>query len=198
MQPAIPKFHAAGLYSDMQTTDGADVGEVVELDRSDRAAALADLYAAYAPEAIRLAYLLTGDRFLAEDLVQDAFVRVTGRFQHLRDPRSFEGYLRRTVVNLLRNHWRRRGVERKYLARERSSKSLEWTSPPNTEEQDALWTALQQLPHRQRAAVTLRYYEDMSEQQVSDVLGCSAQAAKSLVARGMESLRAQMETRNDE
>ncbi len=178
--------------------DGADVGDAVEADRSARAAALADLYGAYAPEAIRLAYLLTGDRFLAEDLVQDAFVRVTGRFQHLRKPESFEAYLRRTVVNLSRNHWRRRLVERKYLVRERSSKAPEWTAPPNTEEQDALWTALQRLPHRQRAAVALRYYEDLSEQQVADVLGCSAQAVKSLVARGMESLRAQIETRSDD
>lgn len=176
----------------MQTTDGADVAEVVELNRKTRAAALAELYEAHAPEGIRLAYLLTGDRFLAEDLVQDAFVRLTGHFQHLRNPGSFDAYLRRTVVNLSRNHWRRMRVERNYLDREGSSKAVEWTTPPDIEEQDALWTALQRLPHRQRVAAALRYYEDLSEQQVGDVLGCSAQAVKSLVARAMESLRAQI------
>ena len=69
----------------------------------------------------RLAYLLTGDRYLAEDLVQEAFVRVAGRFRHLRDAGAFEGYLRRTVVNLFTSQLRRRRVERAYLEEYRRS-----------------------------------------------------------------------------
>ena len=63
---------------------------------------LAELYVRYADGAVRLAYLTTGDLALAEDLVQDAFVRLAGRLVHLRDPGAFEAYLRRTVVNLSR------------------------------------------------------------------------------------------------
>src|SRR3954447_9659168 len=77
------------------------------------------LYLRHADGAVRLAYLLTGDMTLAEDVVQDAFVRLAGRLVHLRDPGAFEAYLRRTVVNLSRSHFRRRYVERAYLQRAR-------------------------------------------------------------------------------
>ena len=60
----------------------------------------ADLYVAHAPDGIRLAFLLIGDRTLAEDLVQDAFARLVGRSHHLRDRGAFGAYLRRTIVNL--------------------------------------------------------------------------------------------------
>jgi DNA-directed RNA polymerase specialized sigma24 family protein len=61
---------------------------------------LAETYVRYAPDGIRLAYLLTGDRALAEDLVQEAFLRFVGRLHFVRDHAAFEGYLRRTIVNL--------------------------------------------------------------------------------------------------
>ena len=78
---------------------------------------MGDLYLRHAPEAIRLAFLLTGDRALSEDLVQEAFARLVGRLRHLRDPGAFGAYLRRTIVNLSTSHFRRRQVERAYLAR---------------------------------------------------------------------------------
>src|ERR687887_372587 len=78
---------------------------------------LGELYLRHADGAVRLAYLLTGDMALAEDLVQDAFVRLAGRLVHLRDPGAFDAYLRKTVVNLSRSHFRRRRVERAYVER---------------------------------------------------------------------------------
>ena len=72
-------------------------GGVVEAE-AKAAGKLADLYVRHLASARRLAYLVTGDRGLAEDLVQDAFLRMFGRFQDLRDPGAFEAYLRRTVV----------------------------------------------------------------------------------------------------
>jgi Sigma-70 region 2 len=78
---------------------------------------LGELYVRHAPDGIRLAFLLTGDRALAEDLVQDAFARLVGRLRHLRDPGAFGGYLRRTIVNLASSHFRHRKVERAYLER---------------------------------------------------------------------------------
>src|SRR5439155_12394730 len=80
---------------------------------------LAELFTRQLPRAVAIAYLMTGDRGIAEDLAQEAFIRLTGRFRHLRSPDAFDAYLRRTVVNLSISHLRRRRVERAYLERER-------------------------------------------------------------------------------
>lgn len=154
---------------------------------------LAELYERHAPAAGRLAFLLTGDRALAEDLVQEAFVRVVGRFRHLRVPDAFWIYLRRTIVNLHTSQLRRRRLERAHLEREGRDPAREITLP-DVGAREELWTAILALPARQRAAVVLRYYEDLSERETAEVLGCSAAAAKSLVARAMQTLRAEIES----
>src|SRR5207247_2982938 len=76
---------------------------------------MAELYTRYVPAAIRLAYLLEGDRNRAEDLAHDAFVRCVGRFAYLRAQTAFDAYLRRSVVNLHTSRIRRRYVERAWL-----------------------------------------------------------------------------------
>jgi RNA polymerase sigma-70 factor (sigma-E family) len=149
---------------------------------------LAELYVRHAPAAKSLAYLLTGDRDRAEDLVQEAFVRLTGRFRHLHNSYAFASYLRRTVVNLHVSALRRRRVERAWLEREGRAAG-EPGGMPDVAGREDLWRALQVLPPRQRAAVVLRYYEDLSERETADVLRCSVAAVKSLVSRAMETLR---------
>ena len=124
---------------------------------------LAETYVRYAPDGIRLAYLLTGDRALAEDLVHEAFLRFVGRLHFLRDPEAFEGYLRRTIVNLSKNHFRRRAVERSYLAREAGR-------APDVR-------------------IVFRYYEDLPEARIAEILGCRPATVRSLVSRGLETLR---------
>ena len=172
--------------------------EVAVGDTAEAAGGLAELYVRHAPAAVGLAYLLTGDRGLAEDLVQDAFVRSTGRFQHLRNRDAFEAYLRRTVVNLFTSHLRRKRVERAYLEREGRVAGRPVTGDPvELGVREELWAAVHRLPERQRAAVVLRYYEDLSERDVAEVLRCSVPAVKSLVARGMETLR-QLVRRDEE
>jgi RNA polymerase sigma-70 factor (sigma-E family) len=159
------------------------------------AGGLEDLYVRHAPEAVRLAYLLTNDGALAEDLAQEAFIKVAGRFRHLRDANALDAYLRRTVVNLCMSHHRRRRVERDYLTREaRAPASVD---PPDVGARDELRAALATLPMRQRAAVVLRYYRDLPEQQVAQALGCSVTAARSLVFRAMETLRIQISRGDD-
>jgi RNA polymerase sigma-70 factor (sigma-E family) len=154
---------------------------------------LAKLYGEHSASAFRLAYLLTGDADLAEDLVQDAFVRLIGRFADLRGPESFDAYLRRTIVNLSYGLFRRRRVERAYLARARGIATRAADGLPDVEGRDQLWTQLQRIAPRQRAALVLRYYDDLSEQQTADILGCSLRTVKSLVTRGMQAMRAQQE-----
>jgi RNA polymerase sigma-70 factor (sigma-E family) len=149
---------------------------------------LAALYARHAIAAGRLAYLLTGSNAEAEDLVQEAFARVVGRFGHLRVPDAFEAYLRRTIVNLHTSRLRRLRLERAFAERE-GRRTPETVGMPDVGVRQALWQALLALPPRQRAAVVLRYYEDLSEADTAQVLGCSVAAVKSLVARAMKTLR---------
>jgi RNA polymerase sigma-70 factor (sigma-E family) len=158
---------------------------------------LGELYALHAAEAIRLAYLLTGDRTLAEDLVQDAFVKLAGRLVHLRDPDAFDAYLRRTVVNLSHSHFRRRRTERAYLAREAARPRPGSVEPPDVELRDQLWSDLQRLPMRQRTAIVLRIYEDLPEQRVAEILGCRPGTVRSLLSRGLAELRVHVRSDGD-
>lgn len=151
-----------------------------------------ELYAQHAQGAVRLAYLLVGDLEIAQDIAQDAFLRAFGRFADLRKPDSFPGYLRTTIVNLARKHFKRRGVERFYADRLRS-RPPRHEAMPDVEQQQVVTHALLQVPERQRAALVLHYYEDLSEYEVASTLGISEQAARSLVARGRKTLREQLE-----
>jgi RNA polymerase sigma-70 factor (sigma-E family) len=165
--------------------------EVEGIRLEPRLGPLARLYEEHAPRAFRLAYLLTGDRNLAEDLVQDAFVKLIGRFADLRNPSSFDAYLRRTIVTLSYGLFRRRRTERAYLAREQGLVERRNEVLPEVERNDELWRQLQRIAPRQRAALVLRYYEDLSELQSADVLGCSLRTVKSLVTRGIQAMRDQ-------
>ncbi len=153
---------------------------------------LEELYVRNAPSALRLAYFLTGDRELAQDLVQDAFVRVAGRFRYLRVPDAFDVYLRRTIVNLFTSHLRRRRLERMNAERERGLVIRRYAGSVDVVERDWMWAALQRLPARQKAALVLRYYEDLSERDAAEVLRCSTGALKQLVVRGIATLRAEI------
>jgi len=152
---------------------------------------LSELYVAYAPDGIRLAFLLTGDRALAEDLVQDAFVRLVGRLRHLREPNAFWTYLRRTIVNLAISHFRHGRVERAYLDRLAAAPAADTND--NGELDETMHRVLLGLPQRQRAAIVLRFYEDLSDVQTAAVLGCSPGTVRSLVSRGMKTLRETLE-----
>jgi RNA polymerase sigma-70 factor (sigma-E family) len=157
-------------------------GAVTEGDR------LEELYRLHAPDAVRLAYLLCGSRPLADDLVQEAFVRLFGRFRDLRDPGAFPWYLRRTVVNLVRSHFRHAQVEQQYVERTAQERTDALESP-DPADRDELWRALLRLPERQRTAIVLRYYEDLSEVQTAEAMACPVGTVKSLVSRGIGRLR---------
>jgi RNA polymerase sigma-70 factor (sigma-E family) len=180
---------ALRLYTVREERDMMPVAMTQEssLERSP----LGDLYVRHAPEGIRLAFLLTGDRALAEDLVQEAFARLVGRLRHLRDPGAFTAYLRRTIVNLATSHFRRRRVERAYL--ERRARDPEPGMNPNEDLDQTMHEALLRLPKRQRAAIVLRFYEDLSDVQTAEVLRCSRGTVRSLVSRGMTTLRSELE-----
>ena len=149
---------------------------------------LEELYERHVAGAIRLATLLTGDPFVAEDLAHEGFIRSAGRFRHLRTPASFDAYLKRTVVNLSRQRFRRQRLEREAVQREDGREPQVWAAY-SPEDRDVVWSAILRLPFRQRAAIVLRYYEDLSEDQTAAVLRCTTRAANSLVSRAMATLR---------
>ena len=169
------------------------------MDRSKaaRAATIERLYEAHISRALRFAYLVCGDRDVADDLAHDAFERAIGRFHHLRDADSFWPYLRRSIVNAASSRWRRRSTERAALARHHAR-----PQPPSAtssiEERDPLWRAVRTLPVRQRTALVLRYFEDLSEQQTAEILGCSVGTVKSQTARALAALRASSVLRCEE
>jgi RNA polymerase sigma-70 factor (sigma-E family) len=149
---------------------------------------LDELYERHVAGVIKLATLLTGDPSAAEDLAHEGFIRSAGRFRHLRSQASFDAYLRKTVVNLSRQRLRRQRLEREVVRRHghREPTAQAAYSP---EDRDLVWAAILRLPFRQRAAIVLRYYEDLSEDQTAAVLRCSTRAANSLVSRAMSTLR---------
>jgi RNA polymerase sigma factor (sigma-70 family) len=149
---------------------------------------LAELYVRHVARAVGLARLLTGDDRAAEDIAHEAFVRVAGRFRNLRRPDAFDAYLRRTVVNLCRARFRRLRVEREWLRRQdRREPAVGPTG--DVHERDLVWRAVLGLPWRQRAAVVLRYYEDLSVAQTAETLRCSRRAADALISRALATLR---------
>ncbi|MDP9223174.1 MAG: SigE family RNA polymerase sigma factor [Actinomycetota bacterium] len=170
----------------MAVTGATDAAELAMTQRKE---SVADLYQRHAADAVQLAYLLSGDKHLAEDLAQDAFVRLFGRFQELRKPEAFPFYLRRTIVNLSRDHFRRLQRERALSRRHHSSELEDDYRPDQVEVRDGLLEALQRLPPRQRAAVVLRYCEGLSEHESAEILQTSVGAVNSLVSRGLGSLR---------
>jgi RNA polymerase sigma-70 factor (sigma-E family) len=174
-----------------EAEDGQMVSVIAEAKeaaiRLRRATALDELYVRLHPGMVGLAYLITGDRSVAEDLAQEAFVRLAGRFRHLRHREAFAAYLRRTVVNLGISYLRHVRVERRYVAGQ--PREEPFAGPAELEVRDELWRALGRLTARQRAAVVLRYYEDLSEQQAAEALGVSVAAVRSQLFRAMEALR---------
>ncbi|GAA2776900.1 SigE family RNA polymerase sigma factor [Saccharopolyspora taberi] len=150
-------------------------------------ARLTDLYQEHYRQLLRIAVLLVDDRASAEDIVQDAFVRVFDSRSRLRDPDKALAFLRQAVLNRARSILRRRMVAKKYQPRLATSDSL----PDDTGrgvDRAVLAAALAQLPRRQREAVVLRYYADLSEARTAEVMGCSQGAVKSYCSRGVARL----------
>lgn len=148
----------------------------------------ASYVAARRPALLRWAWSVAGDPHSAEDLLQASLLRVLARWDTLRDRAAADAYVRRTIahqhVSWHRQAWRRREVGTARLP-ERATAAAPTTGAGRGE----LWPLVQQLPARQRAAVVLRYYEELSVAEAATVLGCSAGTVKSNTSRGLAALR---------
>jgi RNA polymerase sigma-70 factor (sigma-E family) len=163
--------------------------------RLDADAALETLYAAHYRPLLRLAVLLVRDREAAEEVVQDAFVAVHGRWERVRDPARAVPYLRRAVVNRAHSVLRRRGVERRHQPSAAADVPGAEAAVLAAEQRARVLDALRALPRRQREVLALRYYLDLDEAAIAETLGISRGAVKSHASRGAAALRARLEDR---
>ena len=136
---------------------------------------------------LRTAYLLTGNRADAEDLVQSALAKTYLAWDRIEDRRALDGYVRRAMVNTHISWWRRRRVEEYPMDQIPDRAVVDHAGTSDLE--DMIRRAVDRLPQRMRAAVLLRYFEDMTEAEVADALGVSLGTVKSTVSRAVAKLR---------
>jgi RNA polymerase sigma-70 factor (sigma-E family) len=138
----------------------------------------------------RTAYLVVGDHQLAQDLLQESLIKTYIAWPRLRDVGKAEAYARKAIVTTAISWRRRRSFH------ERPTDPLPDTAVPDPGEavttHASMVAQLRTLPPRQRAAIVLRYYEDLSEAQTAEVMGCSVGAVKSQVSTGLSRLRDRM------
>ncbi len=149
--------------------------------------------AARQPSLLRTAYLLTGDRHAAEDLVQTALAKLYLSWDKVQQREHIDGYVRRILVNENNSMWRRPFKRRETTTSELPEVPTHDGDGPDTE----LWEHVQALPRKQRAAVVLRYYEQLSEAETAAVLGVSVGTVKSQTSRALATMRVRMSAQED-
>ena len=172
----------------MTASPTAEPGTLMPDSRAARDADFAAYLQARQASVLRTAYLLTGDRHTAEDLVQTAFAKLYLSWDRVRDQGSMDGYLRRILVNENNSLWRRG-----WKKREHATDALPEPTPHVDQHDDgrseALWDLVQTLPKKARAVLVLRYYEELSEAETAEVLGISVGTVKSQTSRALAALR---------
>jgi RNA polymerase sigma-70 factor (sigma-E family) len=144
----------------------------------------------------RTAYLLTGSQHAADDLVQTTLTRLYLAWDRIADRQHVDAYARRVLVNEHRSAWRRARRRPEVLSDAVPESPL---APDEYDGQrEAVWRFVQSLPPRQRAVIVLRYYEDLSEAEIADLLGISTGTVKSQASRALASLRDRVPAREEE
>lgn len=147
---------------------------------------------------LRYAVMLTGDVHLAQDLVQETMIRVQLKWRRVSATDLPDYYVRRMLTNLFVD-WRRGPWLRRVQVRPDPYDSTQAPPPPlapdtaaAAAERDRVWQLLTTLPRRQRAALVLRFYEDLADAEIAEVLDCAIGTVRSLISRGLATLRAEL------
>ena len=146
-----------------------------------------DFVVSRSPALLSTAYLLTGDRHRAEDLLQSALAKSLRHWSRISAAGTAEPYLRRILLNEHRSWWRSPRNREIPLA-ELPDRAVPGGDPAGFSDRDLVWRALQQLAPRTRAVLVLRYWEDRSEVETAQLLDCSVGTVKSLAHRGLRRL----------
>jgi RNA polymerase sigma-70 factor (sigma-E family) len=144
------------------------------------------------PAVLRFAGVLTADRALAEDVVQEVLIRASGRWDQLDRLDHPELYVRKMILNEYLS-WRRRSW--RLLPRGSASEVDDRVTPDHAgqyAEREALLTELGKLPRRQRAVLVLRYYQGLSDAEIADVLGCAPGTVRGYASRALAALRVEL------
>ena len=186
--PDAPQSTLAGLA---ETWAARALGPVQAERDADRA--VTALYAGHYRALVRLSALLVGDVATAEEVVQESFIAMHDGWRRLRDAEKALWYLRQSVLNRSRSVLRHRAVVDRHMPEPPPDMPSAEQGAIARLERSAVVTALRALPARQREALVLRYYGDLSEAQIASTMGISRGAVKSHAARGMSSLRTVLE-----
>lgn len=162
--------------------------------KSERDVAFTAFVESASPSLLRTAWLLTGDHHAAHDLVQAALVRTYVAWPRVRSESAL-AYARRVLVNERTDRWRRHGAEVAVAALPEGRGA---SGTDGSDDRDAVVRLLARLPEQQRRVVVLRYYVDLSEQAVADLLNLSVGTVKSTASRGLAALRAEPATTTTE
>ena len=173
----------------MTGTSGAGQPGLPESPR----AAVTEIFHHHYRRLVGLAGLMVDDRESAEEVVQDAFESLYRSWGRLRDPQTAVAYLNRSVVNGSRSRLRRRMTERAYDIPDAGTSPSAETLGLTHHVRDELVDAVRALPRRQREVMVLRYYLDLSEDQIAEWLGISNGSVKRHASRATESLQKRME-----
>jgi RNA polymerase sigma-70 factor (sigma-E family) len=159
----------------------------------DATQAVTAIYTTHYRSLVRLAVLLVRDVATAEEVVQDSFIAMHGAWRRMRDSDKALSYLRQSVVNRSRSVLRHRVVVDRNAPKPAPDMPSAEQGALSLLERSAVIAALRTLPPRQREALVLKYYADLSEAQIATTMGISQGAVKSHTARGMASLRTVLE-----
>jgi RNA polymerase sigma-70 factor (sigma-E family) len=181
--PGVDERVAGRDVPDVVAHDGADGA-----DRSHHEGEFDAFVAGSAGRLLGTAFLLTGDQRAAEDLLQETLLRVWSRWSRVRAAEHPLAYARRVLVNTSVSRWR---ATRTRIGGERLvAEPPETANASQPSRDDELWQAVLSLPPRQRAVMVLAYYEDLTDADTADVLGCTVGTVKSQRAKALRSLRA--------
>ena len=192
-RPSVPAMAAIHLAT---TGDGAalvGVGLRTEVAPADVDALVRSLYAEHAPSLVRMARLFVDDRNAAEDLVQEAFIRLARHAHRIEDRSKSAAYLRSIVLNLARDHNRRGLVSLRHRPPADEEQATAEDEVLLRDDQRRVIDALRELPLRQRDCVVLRYYFDAGIQEIAETLGISQNSVKTHLKRGLASLERRLE-----
>ncbi|MEU8329866.1 SigE family RNA polymerase sigma factor [Micromonospora sp. NPDC048839] len=141
---------------------------------------------------IRLARLLTDDEHRAEDLVQEVLAMAYARWGRISRTDRPDAYVRRMLVNAHHSWWRRRSSREVSVAAvtDRAGTADEAAA---LAERDALWRLVRELPTRQRTVIVLRYYEDLDDAMIAEIMACSAGTVRTHAKRALAALRKRQE-----
>lgn len=169
--------------------------EVAQRDDAERDRQIAALFDEHYDGLCDLAFLIMGDRHMAEEIVMEALLKTFTGWGRIRDKRRSDVYLKRAVVNLCRSKIRRKMIEVRQNAvyrRREERKAPDW-DPDVHETSREVWAAIKQLPPRQRTAIVLHYVHALPESEIAEIMDCSVGTVRSQLSRARGKLQGMLE-----